>query len=132
VKKAAHPLIEEMDLFIKSHGIKKQKFYELIGYSGTYIQMMRRGDRPVSEDAQYIIIKAMREYFDNKKIINMDKMDNLELWTAIVKAGQAFTFSANSSLWKEAFKRYNAAHKDNLSMTCGKCFAKVKAWLKAS
>jgi hypothetical protein len=50
---------------------------------------------------------------------------------AELKAKGQFDTNTRNELWKVAFKLYEEATKNKLSMSCGSCYTKVRGWLNS-
>jgi hypothetical protein len=57
-------------------------------------------------------------------------MDKAQV-TAELKAKGQFDTNTRNELWTIAFKLYEQATKNKLSMSCGSCYSKVRSWLNA-
>lgn len=57
-------------------------------------------------------------------------MTKAELRDELKRTNQ-FDVNGNGPLWKEAFNLYYMEKKQRLSMSCGGCWPKIRAWLQS-
>lgn len=50
---------------------------------------------------------------------------------AELKAKGQFDTNTKNELWRVAFKLYEEATRNKLSMSCGSCYSKVRGWLNS-
>jgi hypothetical protein len=62
--------------------------------------------------------------------VKISEFNKQELSDYMKGNGEIHRFNGKSEAWKAAFKMYNKARGDRLTMDCGKCIGKVHDWLK--
>lgn len=59
--------------------------------------------------------------------MNMSKAEVL----AELKAKGQFDTNTRNELWTKAFQLYEKETRQKLSLSCGSCYTKIRAWLQA-